>query len=309
MAFTRIHHVGIVTPDLDNARKVLVDGFGLAVDEHRTPSPGGDPGYENTSILEFPIGEMRYEVAKPNSEDSAPGQFLASTGGRGGMYYISLASDNFDVDVKMLVDKGVKLRGSIDGQQSVFLEPESVLGLGIQIMAEDNYYTHPHYLGNGNLTGMAHVGVAARSAQESRHLWSDIFGFSEDKSAERGQEGPDPNREKGAADDPVHLLEYPVGGSVIEISHPTTEDSGTARLVAQRATHGAVYHHTCPYAPDVHRFTDQAVENGVIQIGSIPPKGETETVVAWFHPRSCLGMLLEVWNRAPGGEHHHHRAR
>ena len=139
MAFTRIHHVGIVTPDLDNARKVLVDGFGLAVDEHRTPSPGGDPGYENTSILEFPIGEMRYEVAKPNSEDSAPGQFLASTGGRGGMYYISLASDNFDVDVKMLVDKGVKLRGSIDGQQSVFLDPESVLGLGIQIMAEDNY--------------------------------------------------------------------------------------------------------------------------------------------------------------------------
>ena len=61
---------------------------------------------------------------------------------------------------------------------------------------------------------MAHVGVAARSAEESRHLWSDIFGFSEDKSAERGQEGPDPDREKGAADDPVHLLEYPVGGQL-----------------------------------------------------------------------------------------------
>jgi catechol 2,3-dioxygenase-like lactoylglutathione lyase family enzyme len=41
MSFTRIHHVGLVTDDLERARHVLCDGFGLAIDEHRTPWPEG----------------------------------------------------------------------------------------------------------------------------------------------------------------------------------------------------------------------------------------------------------------------------
>jgi len=40
------------------------------------------------------------------------------------------------------------------------------------------------------------------------------------------------------------------------------------------------------------------------QIGSIPPKEVATTVIGWFHPRSCLGMLLEPWNRPPGAEHY-----
>ena len=101
---------------------------------------------------------------------------------------------------------------------------------------------------------------------------------------ERGLER-DPERAPRPAGDPVHLLEFPLGGSVVEVSVPTTEDSGTARLVAQRATQGAVYHHTCPYTPDVHAFTEGAVAAGIQQIGSIPPKEERERVVAWFHPQ------------------------
>ena len=37
MTFTRVHHVGMITADLEAARHVFCDGFGLAVDEHRTP--------------------------------------------------------------------------------------------------------------------------------------------------------------------------------------------------------------------------------------------------------------------------------
>ena len=97
--------------------------------------------------------------------------------------------------------------------------------------------------------------MQGRDPEESRNFWSNIVGIREDQTSERGREGPDPNRERrAAADDPVHILEYVIGGTVIEISHPTTTDSGTARLVAQRATLGEVFHHTAPFAPDVHRF-------------------------------------------------------
>ena len=121
---------------------------------------------------------------------------------------------------------------------------------------------------------------------------------------ERGQE-PRPDGARSGTIDPVHLVEFPLGGTVIEISIPTTEDSGTARLVARKGPLGAVYHHTCPFTPDVHAFIDQAVNAGLQQIGSIPPREEQTRVVGWLHPRSCLGMLIEVWNRPPGDDHYH----
>lgn len=321
MAFTKIHHVGLVTGDLDHAKHILVEGFGLSLDEHRTPWPG-TKGHDGSTILEFPIGEMYYEVAKPSpvepfvdnvtggtsafnlSEESGSSKFLEGTKGRGGIYYISIASDDIKSDIEGIISRGGKLDGEWNESNSVFLDTESALGLNIQIVQDDGYFVHPYFKGNGTCTGMAHIGIAARNPDESRWLWGHVLGLKEDPSGEHGQEGPDPDRELGAADDPVHLLEYPIGGTVIEISHPTTSDSGTARLVASRAAHGAVFHHTAPFAPDVHKFVDQAVSAGMEQIGSIPPKGAESFVIGWFHPRACLGMLLEPWNRRPGDYHY-----
>lgn len=308
MAFTRVHHVALVTGDLEQARHVFVDGFGLSVNEHRTPWPEGVPGYDGTTIVEFPIGEMYYEVARPNDETSEPAQFLAASNGRGGMYYLSFASDDIAADVQGLQSRGIKLKGDWDGKGPVFLDPATTLGLRLQVTPDDPYYVHPYYRGNGNVTGMAHVGLAGRDVEESRNFWTNVVGLRADKSSERGMDGPNPDRPARAADDPVHILEFPVGGTVLEISHPTTPDSGTARLVAQRATLGEVFHHTAPFAPDVHRFIEQAVPSGMQQIGSIPPREVSTRATAWFHPRTCLGMLLEPWNRLPGEGHveHHH---
>ena len=313
MAITRIHHVGLVNGDLDHARHVLVEGFGLSVDEHRTPLPEGRPGYDGTTILEFPIGEMHYEVAKPNDSDSEAAQYLAASNGRGGMFYLSLASNDMASDIPAILSRGGKLKGDWDGKSPVFLDPSTSLGLRIQITPDDDYFVHPYYMGNGTCTGMAHIGIAARDPEESRSFWTTILNLREDmlERASRGvwaerveQDSNDPNRGRGAAGDPVYILEYPIGGSVIEISHPTTTDSGTARLVASRATLGAVFHHTAPFAPDVHRFVDQAVAAGLEQIGSIPAREVTTRATGWFHPRACLGMLLEPWNRPAGVEHY-----
>ena len=306
MAFTRVHHVGLVTSDLAEGKRVLGDGFGLGIDEHRTPWPDGHPGhFDDVATLEFPIGEMYYEVIRPNSTSGGAAEFLAASGGRGGMYYISIASDDIAADVAGLRERGAALEGSWDGRSAVFLTPESCLGLRIQITPDDFYYVHPYYRGNGSLTGMAHIGIAARSEEEIQGLFGGVFRLAEDDTMERGLEPP-ADRPPRPADDPVHLLEYPLGGTVIEISIPSTNTSGTARLVAQRAPLGAVYHHTCPFAPDVHTFTEQAVAAGLQQIGTIAPREETTRVVAWLHPRSCLGMLVEVWNRPPGGDHVRH---
>lgn len=307
MSLTRVHHVGLVTNDLTNAHHVLCDGFGLAVDQHRTPWPGGTRRADDgASVIQVPIGEMYYEVAQPAAGDaqSEAARFLAATGGRGGMHSLSIASDDPEKDVARLLAHGVKLRSGEPGSGAVVLDAGTCLGLELSIVPEDEYYVHPAFRGNGSVTGMAHIGLAARSADEVRHLWGEVFGLQEDRGAERGQE-PRPPGERSQAIDPVHLVEFPLGGSVIEISVPLTAESGTAKLVASRALLGAVYHHTCPYAPDVYRFMEQALAAGLQPIGTLPPPGERELVVGWLHPRSCLGMLIEVWNRPPGPGHVH----
>src|SRR3990172_9420012 len=305
MAFTRIHHVGLAVPDLEEAKHVLVDGFGLAIDEHRTPWPGGLKNtQEGTAQIQVPIGETYYEISAPLNAESTPAKFLEANGGRPGMWHISIASNDIRKDVEGLVSRGAKVRGNWSGQGPVFLDTATTLGLLIQIAPDETYYVHPMYRGNGVVQGLAHIGLAAQKVEMTRHLWGDIFGFVEDKGAERGLEPPRAGERTGAAQDPVHLVEFPLGGIVIETSVPTTTDSGTAKLVATRATQGGVYHHTCPWAYDVHRFLDQAKAAGHQQVGSVAPREETTRVTGWLHPRSCLGMLVEVWNRTPGPGHY-----
>ena len=222
MTFTRVHHVGMVTGDLEQARHVFSDGFGLSVDEHRTPWPTGRPGdYDGVTTVEFPIGEMYYEVSTPGDSETGAAEFLSSTNGRGGIYYVSIASDDIAEDIRRLTQRGVRLAGDWDRQSAVFLDPSTCLGLKLQITPEDNYYVHPYFRGDGIVTGMAHIGIAARSADEIRHLWGEVFGLPEDLSKERGLQRTGSGSQRPAGD-PVHLIEFPLGGTVVEISVPLT---------------------------------------------------------------------------------------
>ncbi|HLF08557.1 MAG TPA: VOC family protein [Dehalococcoidia bacterium] len=318
MAFTKIDHVGLLVDDLEVGRHVFCEGWGLAVDEHRSPWPQGRQGtFDGVTSIEIPIGEMYLEISKPNDSASPAAQFVSER--RSGMYYMSFASDDIVRDVRMLKENGITVHGEWNGEGPVFLDLTTTLGLLIQVVPHENYFVHPYYKGDGTFTGMAHVGLAARDEHEVRDLFARKFGLREDlltrsqenrPAAQARQPERDPNR---AAGDPVHILEFPVGGSVLEISIPTTDDSGTARLVAQRATLGAVYHHICPFAPDVHRAVEMGKVAGLQQIGTIPPREQTTRATAWFHPRTCAGTLIEIWNRPPGVEHfesreHHHPA-
>ncbi|MBI4339774.1 MAG: VOC family protein [Chloroflexi bacterium] len=301
MAFTRIHHVGIIAPDIQEAQKVFGQGFGLGVDRRRSPLPDGRKGsFDNVTTLEFPVAELYLEVSKPNDATGEAGRFLAERAA-GGIHHLCLASDDLANDVRLLQQKGIRLRadvGSWDGRSPAFLDPATTLGLQLEAAASEEYYPHPAYRGDGLIAGMAHIGIAARSYEEVYKLWADTFELPQNYARDRG--GPrrqEPGRSLGP-DDPVWLKEFPVGGCVLEISIPADTESGTARFVAQRATQGAAFHHIGPYAHDVHALVAKAKAAGIQQIGAIPEPGQAINYVAWFHPRSCLGTLVEVWNRA-----------
>jgi hypothetical protein len=69
MTFTRIDHVSILAPDLDKARDIYCNGFGLSVDQSRTPISKINPGsLPNVNSLLMPIAEMCVEFATPVTE-------------------------------------------------------------------------------------------------------------------------------------------------------------------------------------------------------------------------------------------------
>lgn len=294
MAFTKIHHVGMMVRDLEEARKLFVDAFGLAVDEHRTPLPRGrHVPFDNVNILEVPIGEMVIEVNSPNDTESGSARFLQSRGGVGALHHICLYSTDIKNDVGQLRERGLQQalppgETEWDGRGAAFFHPRSCYGILLEIWPQDDYYPHPAYRGDGAFTGMGHVGLVARSADEMRKFWGETIGLKEDVSKQR------------AASDNVRIIEFLIGGSVIEISVPQDEVSGTARYLQQRGGAGAALHHICPFAPDVAKAAAKLRAAGVQQIGEPQPETPGMPVrVAWFHPRSCLGTLVEVWSRGP----------
>ena len=303
MVLTRVHHVGIIAADLTKAWSVFCDGFGLAVDEHRTPWPQGRPGdYDDVTTIEIPLGEMYLEISKPNTTTSDAARFLADRNDIGGIYYVALASDDIATDVRRLTAKGVKLQKEGDQGAAVFLDRSACLGLNLQITPEDHYYVHPYYRGDGTYTGLGHVGVASRDTADTRHFWGDVVGLLEDRSTEREQGSDESQRQAGQIDDPVETLVFPLGGTVIEVVHPLRDTSGTGRFVSQRAPLGSAYHHFCLFAPDVRGAVAKGVAAGLQQIGTLPTDREAPGV-GWFHPRSCLGTLVEMWGSPPSKGH------
>ena len=88
----------------------------------------------------------------------------------------------------------------------------------------------------------------------------------------------------------------PVGEVKIELVAPTDETTGSARFLASK---GEGFHHVCFEVPDIQASLDKLAGMGLTLIDAAPRKGG-EGPVAFVHPKSCHGVLVELIE-APGG--------
>lgn len=96
--------------------------------------------------------------------------------------------------------------------------------------------------------------------------------------------------------DGVKIGFLPLGESSIELVQPTRDDTGVARFLANK---GEGFHHVCLEVDDLAAELSRLAERGVELIDSAPRRG-AEGPVAFIHPRSCHGVLVELIE-APGG--------
>ncbi|MEO8625376.1 MAG: methylmalonyl-CoA epimerase [Candidatus Limnocylindrales bacterium] len=81
-----------------------------------------------------------------------------------------------------------------------------------------------------------------------------------------------------------------VGESSIELVQPTRDDTGVARFLANK---GEGFHHVCLEVDDLAAELSRLAGQGIELIDAAPRRG-AEGPVAFIHPRSCHGVLVEL---------------
>jgi methylmalonyl-CoA epimerase len=98
------------------------------------------------------------------------------------------------------------------------------------------------------------------------------------------------------ASDGVTIAFLSVGESKIELVMPTDSTTGVARFLESR---GEGFHHVCLEVADVDAELARLAGEGIELIDTAARKG-AEGPVAFIHPRSCHGVLVELIE-VPGG--------
>jgi methylmalonyl-CoA/ethylmalonyl-CoA epimerase len=94
----------------------------------------------------------------------------------------------------------------------------------------------------------------------------------------------------------VKVAFFPVGGTRIELLAPTSEDSPIAKFIEKK---GEGIQHIALSVDDLPAELAKAEEKGIALIDKTPRPGAHGADIAFLHPKSTMGVLLELCK-----EHH-----
>jgi len=128
-----------------------------------------------------------------------------------------------------------------------------------------------------------HVALIVRSIDDALGFWRDLLGLDLESVMDIAADG-------------VRIAFLTVGESKVELVEPTDDATGVARFLASK---GEGFHHVCFEVGNLAETLLRLEIDGLELIDSSPRHG-AEGPVAFIHPRSCHGVLVELIE-APGG--------
>jgi len=126
-----------------------------------------------------------------------------------------------------------------------------------------------------------HVGIAVESLARALPLFRLLTGQA-------------PEAEETVAEQQVRVAAFHLGDTRLELLEGTEADSPVARFVARR---GPGLHHLTLRVPDLQERLRKLEEEGVRLIDREPRRGAGNTRIAFLHPASTAGVLIELVER------------
>lgn len=130
------------------------------------------------------------------------------------------------------------------------------------------------------ITRIHHIGIAVRNLDEAAVMYKNGLGLAVGKTV-------------GAEADGVKIAFLPTGESDIELLEPTNPANSISRFLESR---GEGIHHIAVEVDDIEAHMRQLEAAGAVLIDKTPRQG-AEGLVAFIHPKSMKGVLLELVQR------------
>jgi methylmalonyl-CoA/ethylmalonyl-CoA epimerase len=126
-----------------------------------------------------------------------------------------------------------------------------------------------------------HIGIATRQLEEGLAVWRDALGLRIDSTEEIAEQG-------------VRVAMLGVGETHVELLEALTPDSPVGKFLAKR---GPGIHHIALEVDDIAASLAELKSKGARLIDETPRVGAGSCLVAFVHPSSTDGVLLELVQR------------
>ena len=123
-----------------------------------------------------------------------------------------------------------------------------------------------------------HLGIATKGIDEALTFWSEALGLENVHT-------------EVVEDQKVRVAMLPIGESRIELLEPTSEDSPISKFLEKR---GGGIHHIAVRVDDIELSLKRLKAKGMRLIDEAPRIGAEGCLVAFVHPSSANGVLLEL---------------
>lgn len=128
-----------------------------------------------------------------------------------------------------------------------------------------------------------HIGIAVNSIEESKKLYSDILGLQHLGS-------------ETVAEQKVTTAFFPVGDTEVELLESTAPDGPIAKYIEKNGGRGGVQH-IAFRVENIEEALAELKAKGVALIDEKPRTGAGGAKIAFLHPKSTFGVLVELCER------------
>ncbi|MGQ9483880.1 MAG: methylmalonyl-CoA epimerase [Desulfosoma sp.] len=126
-----------------------------------------------------------------------------------------------------------------------------------------------------------HIGIAVKSIDEAQKLYHELLGL------------PDHGRET-VAEQKVTTAFFPVGDTEVELLESTAADGPVAKFIEKK---GEGVHHIAFRVDNIEAALEELKAQGVQLIDQTPRQGAGGARIAFLHPKSTYGVLVELCER------------
>ena len=123
-----------------------------------------------------------------------------------------------------------------------------------------------------------HIGIAVNNLEEASIIYEKLFGAPAYKQEEVASEG-------------VKTAFFMSGPNKIELLEATNPESSIAKFIAKK---GEGIHHIAFDVEDIQLEISRLKNEGFVILNEVPKKGADNKLVAFLHPKSTNGVLIEL---------------